>query len=323
MGYAKIHLDKYDEDYLIPLPNVKVSGILSGTPYPELTGSYSIVSSNGYIADIDFSGKKLLGLTGTKNSFSATVYDSKDGSKSKALYTAEGTWSEGFTIKDENGNEVERYDYDTAHLPKIQTDPLDQQDPWESQRAWHDTTTALDRSDMQGAADAKSVIEEGQRAMRAEEEKRGDKWDTIFFRNEREDPVYSKLSAGRDTGDDLSKEFGFWKYQYKGKELPSKPYRGNLTPENTKVGDSKPKTSNGQDGQTSTSESQQQRQAESPTSAAFAVPRKPVGDGVPREASTSASSQTPHTSRTTAQAETSQDDGTSPYSVKPLDPRVG
>ena len=346
MGYATIHLDKYDEDYLVPLPNVKVSGLISGTPYPEITGTYSIVSSNGYIADIDFSGKKLLGLTGTKNSFSASVYDSKDGSK-KVLYTAEGTWSEGFKIRDEvNDAEVESYDYNTANLPAIQTEPLDKQDPWESQRAWYDTTTALDRGDMQGAADAKSKIEEGQRAMRAEEEKKGEKWQTIFFKNEREDPVYTKLAAGLDTGDDLSREFGFWKYQYVGKDLPSRPYRGDLTPENTRTGgEGAVSARQGEEealagagaatagtaataGVTSQGSRSQRVTAtpSSPSDQQFAVPRKPVGaDASTRETSETAPKTTsPHdpTKKMKAQPQTSQQEKTSPYSVRQLDPRV-
>jgi hypothetical protein len=314
MGYATIHLDKFNEDYLIPLPNVKVCGLITGSPYPEITGTYSIVSSSGYIADIDFSGKKLLGLTGTKNSFSASVYDTRDGGKSKALYTAEGTWSEGFTIRDEQtGVEVENYTYDTAHLPSIQTDPLDQQDPWESQRAWHDTTTALNRGDMQGASDAKSKIEQGQRAMRAEEEQKGEKWQTIFFSNVQEDPVYTKLATGIDTGDDLAREFGFWKYNFKGRDLPSKPYRGDLIPENTRRGSEE-------------KEPPKQTQPDTTGNAAgFAVPRKPVpasaddqdrtGKGVFTQARDAAISQ--------IEPAKPREKHPNPYTQRPLDPRVG
>ena len=32
IGHAVLHVDKYEEDYLIPLPNVKVKGILTGGP---------------------------------------------------------------------------------------------------------------------------------------------------------------------------------------------------------------------------------------------------------------------------------------------------
>ena len=57
IGHAILHIDNYDEDYLIPLPNIKVKGILSGSPYPELNGNYRIVSTNGLTSEIDFSGR--------------------------------------------------------------------------------------------------------------------------------------------------------------------------------------------------------------------------------------------------------------------------
>jgi hypothetical protein len=318
MGYATIRLDKWNEDYLVPLPNVKVSGLLTGTPYPEITGTYSIVSSRGFVADIDFSGKKLLGLAGKKNSFTASVYDSNGGGKDDALYTAEGTWSEGFTIRDERSDAVvETYDYDTASLPRLQTEPLERQDPWESQQAWNDTTTALDKGDMQGAADAKSKIEEGQRAMRAEEEQRGETWKTIFFRNEREDPVYSKLAAGLNTGDDLSKEFGFWKYNFRGEVLPSKPYRGDLTPSNTT-------TSHGNTPAAVTEQSSRQPVPEDQEHDAqqFSVPRKPVS-----RAGAAANSQdlSPATTQqgTAKSEQPKKESNENPYSARALDPRVG
>lgn len=57
-GHAVLHIDKYDEDYLIPFPDVKVKGFLSGTLYPELDGTYHIISSD-FISEMKFSGKGL------------------------------------------------------------------------------------------------------------------------------------------------------------------------------------------------------------------------------------------------------------------------
>ncbi len=53
-GHAVLHIDKYEEDHLIFLPNAKVKGFLSGCLYPELTGTYHIVSSSGYITVLRF-----------------------------------------------------------------------------------------------------------------------------------------------------------------------------------------------------------------------------------------------------------------------------
>ncbi|RSM05683.1 hypothetical protein CEP52_006196 [Fusarium oligoseptatum] len=54
IGHAIIHIDKFDEDYLVPLPNVLVRGFLSACLYPEIIGTYSIVSSSGYVSEINF-----------------------------------------------------------------------------------------------------------------------------------------------------------------------------------------------------------------------------------------------------------------------------
>ncbi len=68
---------------------MKVQGILTGSPYPELQGSYSIVSSSGYTAVIDFSGKRMLGLAGQKNHMHAAVYAPEDKTHKEAIYDAE------------------------------------------------------------------------------------------------------------------------------------------------------------------------------------------------------------------------------------------
>ena len=41
-GHAIVHLDKYNEHYLIPMPNCKIRGFLSANLYPELYGTYYI-----------------------------------------------------------------------------------------------------------------------------------------------------------------------------------------------------------------------------------------------------------------------------------------
>ena len=89
IGHAILHLDEFDEDYLIPLPNVKVTGILTGSPYPELQGSHSIVCSSGYVAEIDFSGKRMFGFAGDRNHVVASVYAPGDRKHKEPIYVAE------------------------------------------------------------------------------------------------------------------------------------------------------------------------------------------------------------------------------------------
>ena len=114
-GHAILHLDNYDEDYLIPFPDFRVKGFFSGKLYPELHGVYHIISSSGFTSEISFSGKGF--LSGVKNSFEAKLYRYNDDTKS-SLYTAQGQWSDEFSIW-EPGEKTPMETFSQASLPKL------------------------------------------------------------------------------------------------------------------------------------------------------------------------------------------------------------
>ena len=72
VGHAVLHIDKYNEDYLITLPALHIEGLITGSPYVELERSTLIVSSSGFTSKVDYSGKGW--LSGKKNSFTASMY---------------------------------------------------------------------------------------------------------------------------------------------------------------------------------------------------------------------------------------------------------
>lgn len=229
-GYAILHIDKYDEDYLIPVPNVKVKGILSGTPYPELVSSYSIISSNGIVSEVKFEGKSLLGLGGgSKNSFEARVYRSD--SPKDELYTAKGSWNGSFSICNaRSGQEVENYDVGAQKAFPIVVANRSEQDPWESRRAWGGVIDALGKGDMKGTTDAKSIVEEGQRQMRRDEGAKGEQWQTVFFERRQSDPVFERLSAAHQDSFTLDSKGGIWKVNSDAISHSKKPYHADLLP---------------------------------------------------------------------------------------------
>lgn len=230
IGHAVLHLDEYDENYLVPLPNVRVKGILTGGPYPELNGTYSIVASTGYVAEVDFSGKGMLGIGGKKNAVHAAVYATSDKSRKSPLFTVEGSWSESFTFKDAKGKEIDHYEMSSAQSSECRTAPLDEQDPWESRKAWQPVINAHHSGDMQGVADHKSELEDAQRALRKRPETGEDKWEPVFYRRESKDPVASKLMAviGQDLDADAT--CGIWKFDADKASRLERPWRGRLTP---------------------------------------------------------------------------------------------
>jgi len=232
-GFAMLRLDKWDEDYLIPVPNIKVKGILGGTPYPELSGSYSLVGSNGYVSHIRFDGKSFLG-TGQKNHFDAKLYHVDR--PNEILYTANGAWNGRLEFKDARADtEIEHFDVHELKSIKVQVADLSEQDPWESRNAWKDVIAALHKGDMKGVASAKSRLEEGQRQMRQEEEASGKHWQTVFFDRVEKDPVFAKLSAVDPGSFIVDKASGIWKVNCEAIENASKPYHGELLPNSEKT----------------------------------------------------------------------------------------
>lgn len=228
IGHAILSLRKYDEDYLVPLPDVKVKGIIAASPYPELNGEYYITGSNGYVSRIDFSGKSL--FKGKKNSFEAKVY--KAGHETDVLYEAKGSWSESFTLYDvKAGKELETYDVSAAKGPPIIVPARDQQDSWESQRVWGDVADAIEKVQMTAVANSKSALEQAQRDMRKREEEEGKTFEPIFFRADKQDARFNKLANGVPGGEDIAVDQtkGVWKFDDNAYARAKRPFRS-VTP---------------------------------------------------------------------------------------------
>jgi len=230
IGHAILHIDAHNEDYLIPLPNIKVSGLLSGTPYPELNGTYHISSSSGFISEIDFTGKSMLGMKGTKHKFEASLYRAED-TKRDPLYTATGTWNDTFTIHD-NTTQTDLETYNTNAIPgaPLIVPPLSEQDPWESRRAWAGVIDALNHGDMRRTSDEKGKVEQGQREMRKKEETEGKKWQATFFTRTTEDPVFDRLAASIGVSLEADRTVGVWKFDHGKAKEAKPPYHGDLMP---------------------------------------------------------------------------------------------
>lgn len=230
IGHAVLHVDAFDEDYLVPLPSVKVKGILTGGPYPELNGSYSIVSSSGCVAEVDFSGTKMLGLGGEKNHVHAAVYGAGDQQKSKPLYSVEGNWAQSFNFMDADGKTMETYDIASAPSAECRTAPLDEQDPWESRKAWEGVIDAIHAGDMQAVSDNKSSLENAQRALRKESDTSEEAWKPLFFRKDDRDPVAEDLLKVVGKRLDVDATCGIWRFDVETATSLDRPWRASLTP---------------------------------------------------------------------------------------------
>ncbi|OGM42121.1 protein KES1 [Aspergillus bombycis] len=186
------------EQYLITLPSLHIESLIYGTPFIELEKTTRIVSSTGYVAKIDYSGKGW--LSGKKNTFTAILYKESEGEK-KPLYTVDGQWSDKFTIKDARTKaEVETYVVKNNKTTPLQLSPLEDQDLYESRRAWRDVASGIERGDMDAVSVAKSKIENAQRELRKVEKSEGREWERRFFNRVDETEDQGLLQLARKAG---------------------------------------------------------------------------------------------------------------------------
>ena len=192
VGHAVLHIDKYDEDYYITLPALHIEGLISGSPYVELNKNSYIVGSNGFTSRIDYAGKGW--VSGSKNSLTAITYPhGKEKDKSAILYTAEGSWTDTFTIKDAKKRAVETYLAKKEPKTALKVAPMEEQDPLESRKAWKKVADAILKGDMNAVAHEKTIIEEYQRALRKKEGSEKREWERRFFDRAEKLPLLEKL----------------------------------------------------------------------------------------------------------------------------------
>jgi hypothetical protein len=223
IGHALLHIDEYDEDCLITLPNLHIEGLITGSPYVELNKNSYIQFSSGYTAKIDYSGKGW--LSGKKNSFTATLYP--EGKEKEPIYTIDGQWTDAFTIKDGKGKTViDTYDPKTTTTTPLTVAALEDQDEMESRRAWKKVADAINKGDMDITAQEKSIIENRQREMRKAEKEENREWDRRFFTRADEFPLFEKLAAkiGEPVNDSLTN--GVWVFdQHKASQAKPPPHK--------------------------------------------------------------------------------------------------
>ena len=201
------------EQYLITLPNLHIESLIYGSPFVELEKSTKIVSSTGYVAKIDYSGKGW--LSGKKNTFTASLFKESEGEK-KPLYTVEGQWSDKFCIKDARTKEVvDSWNSKENPVTPLTLAPLEQQDLYESRRAWSDVAASIQKGDMDAVSGYKSRIETAQREQRRIEKEGGHEWERRFFNRIEEsadDAQIQRLGKSADLAFETDKTGGIWRF---------------------------------------------------------------------------------------------------------------
>lgn len=180
-GRIFVYLPKLDEEYVITLPELHVRGLLTGSPFVELTGEVVIIGTNGIGARLKFTPKPW--FSGEYDGVEGLIADLKD-RKHPPLLTLRGKWSERVEIiEGESGRQNVLFDIRQIKrdlLPEVK--PISKQSPLESRRVWWSVTKALRQSNYATANEAKNVIEEGQRAQRKERASTNQQWEPRLFK---------------------------------------------------------------------------------------------------------------------------------------------
>jgi len=222
------------ETYLISLPALHIESLIYGSPFVELNKYTHIASSTGYIAKIDYSGKGW--LSGKKNRFSAALWKDGEGSEKHPLYTADGQWNDNITFKQGEGKhakEIDHYDPKAAKTTPLIVAPIEQQDPYESRKAWRYVIKSIEKGDMDATSHYKSRIEMAQRALRKKEQEEHREWQRAFFRqadpNSPEEATFQKLvkmitGPNAWAGVEPEKTSGIWRFDPEKAKNAKSPY---------------------------------------------------------------------------------------------------
>lgn len=220
------------ETYLITLPAIHIENLIYGAPFVELGGLTHIVSSSGYTAKIDYSGKGW--LSGKKNSFTATLF--KSGHEKSPIYSVDGQWSDAFSLKEGEGKkakEIASFKPSDIKLSKLVVAPIEEQDVFESRRAWGNVAKAVEKGDMNATSAYKSRIEQAQRALRKKEQDEHRIWQRVFFSQPQdaqpEEQLFQSLAksiTGPSGWEGIAPEKtnGVWRFDDEKASKAQKPY---------------------------------------------------------------------------------------------------
>jgi oxysterol-binding protein-related protein 9/10/11 len=207
--------------------------LITGSPYVELEKYTHIASSSGYVSKIDYSGRGW--LSGKKNTFSAMMWKDGEGDEKHPLYSVDGQWNDTFAFSmhesksTKKGKEVESYR--AMPTTALNVAPIEQQDAFESRRAWRQVAASIAKGDMDAVSHHKSKIENAQRELRKRERDEGREWERKFFKTIGADDVagFDKLvqmvsGATPWAGIESEKTAGIWRFDPDRAARASRPF---------------------------------------------------------------------------------------------------
>ncbi len=168
-------------------------------------------------------------MSGKKNTFAAVLYP--QGKEKDVLYKAEGQWTSAWQIKDAKTKAVvETFDPKATTTTPLTVAPIEQQDDFETRRAWQKVCKAITKGDMDLTSAEKTIIEVRQREMRKQEKDEGREWERKFFSRSEQFPLFEQLAKkiGEPINDNQTN--GVWNFDKAKADAAKSPYHPDVQP---------------------------------------------------------------------------------------------
>ncbi|KAI8901138.1 hypothetical protein BC833DRAFT_579111 [Globomyces pollinis-pini] len=171
-----IQTDESEEIYTIyPLPELTISGLLTGCLFIEPFGKTRIVCTDGSEANIEIIAKGW--FTGE---YFQLKGDIKEDASSVPTYIIGGNWA-GLSTYTKDKSTKNLFDVKSQHAHPKTIPDLSQQLDNESQKLWRPCIEALKKTDYANASLEKTKIEEAQRSIRKQRKENKETWNPVHF----------------------------------------------------------------------------------------------------------------------------------------------
>lgn len=125
---------------------------------------------------------------------------------------------------------VDTYDPAATKTTPLTVAPIEDQDDFESRRAWKKVADAIVKGDLDTTSYQKTIIENRQRAMRKQEKEEGREWERRFFTKTNEYASFKNLAGkiGESVNDTLTN--GVWIFDAEKAGSAQPPFHPDVSP---------------------------------------------------------------------------------------------
>jgi hypothetical protein len=155
-----------------------------------------------------------------------------EGKEKDVIYKIDGQWTDSFQIREGGKSKtvLDTFDHKTIKTTPLTVAPIEQQDDFETRRAWKKVSDAIVKGDMDKTSAEKTIIETRQREMRKQEKDSGREWERTFFTRSANPALVQRLAAkiGEPVNDTLTN--GVWAFDADKASKAKSPFHPDVNP---------------------------------------------------------------------------------------------